>query len=107
MPHYKNGQPATIGDMIHHKPPNAGASEALGILVSITAGGSCNGQLLPVARKWDGSTWLPVLPVYQDCISLKDCLPVGQDPADKSLPRELTEAAAPQGDGDPRPVSAT
>ena len=75
MPHYANGQEAKVGELIIHSPKNN--ASALGILVSITPGAaSCNGQLMPVARKWPGAHWIPVIAIYQDCITLKDCLPV-------------------------------
>ncbi len=78
MPHYANGQEAKVGDLIVHSPkiPD-NAAKALGILISITpSADSCNGQLMPVARKWCGAGWIPVIAIYQDCITLKDCLPV-------------------------------
>ena len=77
MSHYKDGSPAQVGDLIICDPPYAGAISSLGILVAITpAAETCNGQLYPFAWKWPGIGWLPAGRRYQECITLKDCLPV-------------------------------
>lgn len=92
MPHYKNGQPAKVGELVHHKPSSGSshstpAMEVLGILISITPGAdTCNGQVLPVARKYAGTTWLPANPSGSDYVTLKDCVLIGAEASEGAVP---------------------
>ena len=81
MPHYKDGSPAKVGDLVENFPAYPNAVRTLGILVSIAPSDACNGQLLTVARKYPESTWLPFAHApYPECVTLKECLRVGGEP---------------------------
>ncbi|HXM32264.1 MAG TPA: hypothetical protein VN921_01330 [Chthoniobacterales bacterium] len=82
MPHYKDGSPAKVGDLVHVIPPYAGTTRTLGILISINPGTeTCNGGVLALARKFSAeSPWYPAMAVaYPDCVTLKECVPINAE----------------------------
>ncbi|HEV1992493.1 MAG TPA: hypothetical protein VGR34_06480 [Candidatus Dormibacteraeota bacterium] len=88
MPHYKDGSPAKVGDLVHSVPPYPTAPRLLGVLVSINPGTeTCNGGVLPFARKFSAdSPWYPMSAPFPDCVTLKECLPINtEEPVEKSL----------------------
>lgn len=100
MPHYKNGAPAEVQDLVIYT-DRYSKTCTLGILVAITPGcETCNASVIPVARKWPASTWLPFSSFSEHIVTLSDCALVGEDLTSRTC-------AEPQPDGDPRPPAAT
>ena len=76
MPHYADGSPAIEGDFVQNVKA-AGIEKVVGILVQITASSdSCNGQVLPLAKKYGNGPWYPDRQGYNYCVTLKECLPM-------------------------------
>jgi hypothetical protein len=93
MPHYADGTVAKVGDLVQIVAANQ-SQKVLGALVSITPGStSCNGQVLPFARKYGDYAWVPVASPYLDCITISDLLPVA--PVDTRVPAEPATAPVP------------
>jgi len=81
MPHYKDGSPAKVGDLVHSVPPYPTSARVLGIVVSINLGTeTCNAGVLPLARKHStDSPWYPATNHFPDCVTLKECLRINAE----------------------------
>lgn len=75
MPHYADGTPAKHGDAVVSSPSYDGASEMLGIIISITPGAtSCNSQIELLAMRQKGvEHWTPSRYSSLPCVTLSDC----------------------------------
>lgn len=92
MPHYKNGKPANEGDLVIIANPQA-VPVTLGVLVQITPGTeTCNGQIIPIARQYKDGAWRQVQALYNECLTIKELLPLVAD----SMPKASEEEASAQ-----------
>ena len=87
MPHYRNGAPARIGDLVLNIPTH-GTAASLGIVTSIApSSNACNGGLAVLARRLENGQWLPThFSPYDATITLGECAlvttetaPAGED----------------------------
>ncbi len=90
MPHYRNGTPAALGDLVINAPPYPNTPQTLGIIVSITPGASsCNGQVISLAKKFADGAWREFRGNgYPECITLGECDKAIAEPDMRDLPAE-------------------
>jgi hypothetical protein len=101
MPHYKDGTPARVGDLILKEEAHASSMLVVGILAQITPGSTtCNGQVLPIAQKAKtGGTWLPMATGNLWSVTLSDCAKIPESVGMLSTAVEAEEKLAPVGAG--------
>lgn len=91
MPHYANGRVASVGDLVINVPKGS-TLVTLGVLLDITPGStSCNGQLLPLARKYADGVWRQVSTPYNECITIGELHPMVAEMADAAVPAKPPE----------------
>ena len=76
MPHYADGTPAKIGDLVVRK-NTWDSQEALLVITSITpVSDSCNASGIPLAAHQTDNPWFPSGPQAVWTVTLKQCMRV-------------------------------
>lgn len=79
MPHYADGRPAKVGDLVVRQQAWDRTETAM-IITSITASESCNAGAIPLATKQGDGPWFPSGPQPVWSVTLKETMKF-DDPA--------------------------